>query len=619
MNLRRQARRGLALLLLTGLCLPVSGHPTNATRNLPPSKAAGDLKAARGLLDAAKTRLMKEGKFRCCIQAPEGSAVMGCDICLKNAGSCQCAANLLAGKGVCGQCHGGWQAGKGTIPGIKKDAVTILASPAQKAPDTPAVPELAQARELLNKAKRTLVQEGRYACCIGEGGCDECAFEMSCPCGGELAEGKEGAGVCASCVDGWHAGHGAFEGVQLAEVRHAQMEGMEQAMRGALGPWSMTREASGTSWIPESSPMYMKMGKSGPWETMTQAYAYGAYTDQGGKRGDEKLYAASQFMGMAQRPVGDATLGLRAMFSLDPLTMGVRGYPVLFQTGETADGKPLIDRQHPHDLTMEMAATYARPLGRNLTGSLYVAPVGEPAIGPPAFPHRPSAFDNPEAPLSHHWFDGTHITYGVATFGVASSMVKVEGSVFTGREPDENRYGWDRFRFDSYAGRVSVNPTRDLSVQGSYAFLKSPEVLEPTTNQHRATVSAIYNRPLGNGDHWQTMLAWGRNRKRESGEHPHSTDAWLLESSLLKRDYTLFGRVERVEKDELFPERAGHTAYTINKLTVGGVKNIAAKRDTEIGVGASVSTYSFPSALKADYGSSPVSFNLFLRLRTERM
>lgn len=633
MRIDPKLRCGLAALLAlsfaAGIDAPVWSHPADKTKNLPPSKAQADLAEARRLLDVAKTKLTESGRFACCIKPPEGSKVTGCDICARNNGSCACAANLAAGKGVCGQCKGGWEAGRGLFPNVKKEQVTLLASPAQKSDDTSAAapPELARARQALNKAKRTLVAEGRYACCITNGGCDECAFEMSCPCGGEVAEGAAGTGVCGSCLDGWHAGHGAFAGVSVAEIKLAPMDpsegtmrGGQHAMQGMFGPWSMTREASGTSWIPESSPMYATMGRAGPYETMVHGYGYGAYTDQGGRRGDQKLYIASQIMGMAQRRFGDGgVVGARAMLSADPMTMGKRGYPLLFQTGETAGGQPLVDRQHPHDLFMELAFSYARPLGGGLTGSLYLAPVGEPAIGPPAFPHRPSAFDNPEAPLSHHWFDATHITYGVATLGVATDRVKVEGSVFTGREPDENRYGFDKMRFDSYAGRVTVNPTRNLSLQLSHAFLKSPEELEAATNQHRTTLSALFNRPLAGGDNWQTLFGFARNRKSEPGEERHDSDAYTLESALLRRNYTLFGRIEWVDKDELFPGSGDHTAHRVNKFTLGGVKNIARARDTEIGVGGSFSAYAFPSALKASYGASPVSFNLFLRVRTGRM
>ena len=501
-----------------------------------------------------------------------------------------------------------------------------LTDQAEKAKDPAEKERLrAQARERMNAAKKILVSEGRYGCCI-KGGCDECALEMSCPCGQELSEGKEGAGVCKTCYNGWQKGEGAFEGIAQSEVKldpmghTGQMAGMHgmghREMKGMFGDVTMSREASGTTWVPDESPMYMKMAKLGAWETMFHGYGYGVYTDQGGKRGDSKLFAATQVMGMATRRDGNNIYGGRAMFSLDPLLIGTSGYPLLFQTGETAHGKPLVDAQHPHDFTMELAGTYARRLNdKGGVVSAYLAPVGEPALGPAAFPHRPSAFDNPEAPLSHHWFDSTHITYGVATLGAATNAVKLEGSIFTGREPDENRWKWDKFRFDSYSGRLTVNPSQNWSAQISHGFLKSPEAQELNTNEQRTTLTASYSKMLGDGAHWQTTGGWARKHLYESGEKRQS-DAYLLESAYLAPQYTVFGRYERVDKDELFPGDRTHPKYAIHKFTLGGVKNILSERDTQLGVGASVSAYAFPSSLKPSYGSNPVSFNVFLRVRT---
>lgn len=499
----------------------------------------------------------------------------------------------------------------------------------------------AEAEALLAKIKPILASEGRYACCI-KGGCNECALEGNCPCGQELSEGKDGEGVCKTCYDGWHNGQGLYDGIAVSEVKLSQdmhgmgdmpaMKGMDgmmgHTMKGMLGDWRMNREASGTSWLPDSSPMYALMGKLGSFDAMLHGTAYGVYTDQnqdGGKRGGSDTYASSQLMGMAWSRVGSngaggGIVGGRVMLSADPATMGTAGYPLLFQTGETAFGRPLLDRQHPHDLFMEIAATYSHRL--TPTGGfayVYLAPVGEPALGPTAFPHRVSAFDNPEAPLGHHWFDSTHITYGVATAGVAANSWKVEGSVFTGREPDENRYRFDKMRFDSYSGRITVNPTRDLSAQISHGFLKSPEVTEPGANQQRTTASLTHNLPLRGGkDNLQTSLMWARDRKYELGDN-HQSDAYLLEGAYLAEKGTLFGRVERVEKDELFPDSERHPRFTVNKFTVGGVKNVTGGNSAELGVGASISAYALPGGLRDSYGSAPVSVNVFVRLRTPRM
>ncbi len=425
--------------------------------------------------------------------------------------------------------------------------------------------------------------------------------------------------------------HGGMKngGRQMAGMSQmGGMNGMKMGMgqmTGMMGPWSMTRDGSGTSWLPDTSPMYGTMSHIGSAQTMLHGYGYGVYTDQGGPRGQEKGYVSSQVMGMAWQTLkSGAKLGMRAMLSADPNTMGTAGYPLLFQTGETAYGKPLVGRQHPHDFVMELAFNAAQPIkinkGGNLTVTGYFAPVGEPALGPTAFPHRPSAFDNPEAPLGHHWLDSTHITYGVGTVGLSTSAARLEGSIFTGREPDEHRFDWDKPRYDSYAGRLSVNPTRNLSAQISHGFLKSPEAKEPDVNEQRTTASITYNASINGGQtNWQTTLAWGRKRLYEASDPTRTTDDYLLESSYLAPRHTIFGRVEKGDKDELFPGSTNHDKYAINKFTVGGVQNFAQGRRMELGAGASVSVYTFPGAIEPAYGSSPFSFNVFLRLRAARM
>ncbi|WP_395092641.1 hypothetical protein [Armatimonas sp.] len=457
-------------------------------------------------------------------------------------------------------------------------------------------------------AKKILAEEGRYSCCM-KGGCDECAVEGNCGCGANLFEKK---GVCKTCLAGIKAGNGKYDEGVTPEMLFEQA--MEMAMQGTFGPWSMSREGSGTTWLPESSPMYGKMSERGPWQIMQMGTAVAAFTDAGGKRGESQAYSASQFMLMGQkRDEQNRILGLRGMFSLDALTNGKNGYPNLFQTGETNNGQPLKDRQHPHDLIMELAATYSTPLGGNTRGFVYLAPAGEPAIGPAAFPHRPSAWDNPSAPISHHWLDGTHITYGVATAGITiADKWKLEGSVFNGREPNENRYNIDPIHLNSYAGRVSVNPTKDLSFQASYGFLKSPETLEPGINQHRLTVSAMHNRAFENGDNLASMIAVGQNIKPGA-----KTTALLAETAYTHGRQTYFARLDNTQKDELVGVPAG--IYRVQKLSVGGVHNLKQNEQGQQGIGASLDFYSYPSTLKTSYGSAPVSVNVFYRWRFGKM
>lgn len=407
----------------------------------------------------------------------------------------------------------------------------------------------------------------------------------------------------------------------LAQEDHAhhsaeQGDGTHE-MQGFFGPYSMSREASGTAWLPDSSPHAGKHLMAGPWTAMFHGYVYGVYTNQGGKRGDERVFAENMGMLMAQRPTGPGTLGLRLMMSLEPF-MGKSGYPLLFQTGETANGRtPLIDRQHPHDLFMELAASYSLPLTEDSSVFGYAGLPGEPALGPAAFMHRFSGQDNPEAPLTHHWLDATHITYGVLTLGYTWKGVKVEGSAFKGREPDENRWNFDSPKLDSYSARFTVNPTSDWSWQVSYGDLESPEELQPDVDVKRWTSSVTHNRKMSLGN-WQTTLAWGRNDKG----HGHNEDGYLLESALnFQRAHTVFGRGENVEKDELFlagAPQAGET-FTVNKVTLGYAYDFLPWKSVTWGVGATGSAHFIPGSLDDVYGKRPLSSTVFLRAKWEAM
>jgi hypothetical protein len=388
---------------------------------------------------------------------------------------------------------------------------------------------------------------------------------------------------------------------------------MGHAMQGMYGPYSMTREASGTSWQPESSPHEGLMAMPGEWMTMIHGFANLIYDHQGGPRGDTKTFSSSMLMMMGQRPLGEGTLGLRGMVSTDPL-MGKGGYPLLLQTGETADGHtPLIDRQHPHDLFMELAASYSQPISGNSSAFIYAGLPGEPALGPPAFMHRFSGADNPEAPISHHWLDSTHITYGVITLGYIAGGFKLEGSAFRGREPDENRYDIETGKLDSASVRLSYNPTPDWSLQVSRGHIESPEALEPDVNINRTTASIMYNRLWG-ATNWQTTLAWGRN----AASTGTTTDSALLESAVVfSKTHTVFGRIERSDKNELFEHGsplAGET-FQVGKLSLGYLYDFPVEGHFKIGIGGLVSKYSLPGELESFYGSDPTSYMIFARMK----
>lgn len=389
---------------------------------------------------------------------------------------------------------------------------------------------------------------------------------------------------------------------------------MEMPMHGLLGAYPMSRDASGTSWQPDAVPMDGIHFARGKWMGMLHGYVTAATADTEGPRGGADSYVESMFMAMAQRPLGSGTLGLRAMASLDPWTMGKEGYKLLLQTGETADGhEHLVDRQHPHDALMELAATWSRPVGKDASVFVYAGLPGEPALGPPAFMHRYAASGDPEAPLGHHWLDATHITFGVVTAGWTQGNVKFEASKFNGREPDENRTDIEVRRLDSWSARASWNPGPHWALQASHGHLDSPEQLEPDVAVDRTTASATYHRALPDArGQWQATLAWGRNRK-----HPgNTTDAWLLESALGWKDAWMFyGRLERTAKDELFDHDsplAGET-FEVSKLTLGAMRDIAHIGNIRFGVGAQFSQHWLPAALDEAYGDDPSGWLLFLR------
>lgn len=388
------------------------------------------------------------------------------------------------------------------------------------------------------------------------------------------------------------------------------------AMRSAFGPYAMTRDGSGTSWQPDATPMTGLHGATGGWTTMTHGFVNLVADRQTGPRGDRQTFTESMAMWMGHREVGAGTLGVRAMVSLDP-AIGPSGYPLLFQTGETADGRtPLVDRQHPHDLFMELSTSYSLALGDDGAVFGYVGLPGEPALGPTAFMHRFSGMRNPEAPLTHHWLDSTHITFGVATLGASRGPVQVEASWFNGREPDPARWNIETRGFDSWSARLSYNPAPEWSMQVSHGALKSPEQLEPDTRVRRTTASVTHHRRLG-GDDWATTLAWGLNRK--SGPEGHAAEpGWLLESTYVHAGtHTVFARAEQVDNGELFaPGQPLHDqVFRVRKLSVGAVVDVARTGPVRWGVGGVVGIFDAPSRLDAVYGSSPRSFMVFVQGR----
>lgn len=383
----------------------------------------------------------------------------------------------------------------------------------------------------------------------------------------------------------------------------------------------MGQMGSGTSWQPASTRLNMLHKTSGEWLLMFHYNAVVGVNSQGGPRGVTRFESANWFMPMAFRKVGSGTLELRGMFSLEPFTFPPGGSPLLFQTGETYKGRPIIDAQHPHDLFMELSASYTLPLGDRATWFTYFGYPGEPALGPTAFMHRASASENPSAPLSHHLQDSSHISFGVVTTGFTYRWFKLEGSVFNGREPGENRYNFEANPWNSRSARLSFAPNRNWSMQVSYGFLRNPEALEPG-DVRRTTASISYNRPLRRGN-WATTLLWGRNHENHS-EEVFNLNGYVAESTVnfLDKNY-LYTRLELVDKNALLREEDRlllgitdhHPSFRIGAYTFGGARDIWTTEKMRVAIGGDVTLYSKPATLDSIYGNNPTSYRLFLRFR----
>lgn len=379
---------------------------------------------------------------------------------------------------------------------------------------------------------------------------------------------------------------------------------------------------SGTDAAPNSTPSEMLMTQKGSWMLMLHGVGFLADTQQTGPRGKDKLFSPNWIMPMAQRRLGNGSLTLRTMLSFEPATISQRQYPILFQQGETAFGKSIVDGQHPHNFFMEVAAIYDYRLGEQTVLSFYAAPVGDPALGPVAYPHRSSAAENPAAVLGHHLEDSTHISDDVVTVGIAHRSVRFEASGFHGREPDELRWDIDAGRVDSWSARVSTNLGQNWSAQYSIGRLHSPEELQPTEDVRRMTASVMYNRKFHNGN-WTSTLAWGRNQSLQDG---NVGNGYLAESTLqfLSKNF-LWTRIEKVDRtNELLlgenplPPGFEERYFTrIQAYTAGYDREVGHIPHLATALGAQFTWYGVPDVLKPRYGARPVGAIVFLRVRAK--
>ena len=405
------------------------------------------------------------------------------------------------------------------------------------------------------------------------------------------------------------------------------MSGMNMPMNHAFSlNLPMSRNGSGTAWLPDASPMYGYMIHKNSWMFMFHGDIFPRFNQadifKNGERGAAKWDAPNMLMAMGQRKTGSNGLfHFNIMLSADALIAGGSGYPLLLQSGESWEGKSLVDRQHPHDLFSELSVSYAYALSKKTDLYLYLGYPGEPALGPVAFMHRPSAMFMADAPIGHHWADATHISFGVATMGFRFDRFKLEASSFTGREPDENRYNFDKPLFDSWSGRLSFNPNENWSLQVSHGFIKSPEALHLNEDVNRTTASATFVYPFSSRVYIASTALWGQNKI--SGEN--ASNSALLEATFKSNRLVLYTRYEWVQKSveelDLNPSIYGapENLFPVNAFSLGAGYDLFSVGNLIIAGGGQLSVYKTDRMLHALYGNMPLSGQLYLHIYPGRM
>jgi hypothetical protein len=434
--------------------------------------------------------------------------------------------------------------------------------------------------------------------------------------------------------------------------------------------------SSGTSIEPATTPIPMLMHDRGPWRLMLHANAFAANSQQQANfpRNRDAFFSTNWIMPMAQRTLGPnghaGQLTVRAMLSLEPATISNRNYPELFQQGETAYGNPIVDGQHPHNFFMELAALYDLPLSPHTLLSLYAAPIGDPAIGPTAYPHRQSASEDPIAALGHHQEDSTHIAFNTLTAGLTYRIARIELSGFHGAEPDEHRWAFqpspNGHAVDSYSTRLTISPTPDVTAQYSFAHITSPEALYPNEDQQRQTASIMFHHTfrakavpttmpgmdMANADAMPgmkmdaqqgsapamhmtsepttdlaTTFLWGRTRSLLNTTNPDSTQAnSYLAEALLRFASTnyLWTRIESAARSNellltpnspLPPSFAELPIGHLAAYTLGYDHDLPLGRHLLVAPGAQLTIYRTPELLRPTYGQTPTAETLFIRLR----
>jgi hypothetical protein len=400
---------------------------------------------------------------------------------------------------------------------------------------------------------------------------------------------------------------------------------------------SLSRMGSGTSWLPDSSPTRMIDGNVGAWLLMFHGQAFGQYDNQSTIHGGTQWGMIDWEMLTALRDVGGGLVRLNLMTSLERATLGASGYPELLQTGGIDHHQRIPNRQHPHNPIGELSVGYDHPITSNLATSIYLAPVGEPALGPVAYMHRPSGDVDPFAPIGHHWQDGSHESAGVISAALYSRAMKLEGSVFNGRDADSYFFNprYVGARLDSYSGRLSVAATGRLTLAAWAGYLADHDPLEPGVSMQRYGASAIATTRGIAGGSMSTTFVWGvNNHHHNPAEHQHDSTtveplhhmstSGLVETTLgLGTRASAYVRLEQVEKsgyDLGFLTLDLTTMYTVREAAIGGAYDLLQIKSGVLGVGARASVDLLPNTLRLTYQTThPTGFAVYLRLRPALM
>ncbi len=376
----------------------------------------------------------------------------------------------------------------------------------------------------------------------------------------------------------------------------------------------LSMEGSGTSWQPESSSMPFYIINSGGWSYYVRGSVFPRYTNQARRRGRSKFDAPNWFLGQAQTNVGlKSEISFRGILSFERITEGRNGYPLLLQTGSTIHYVPAADRQHPNDFISELSSTFSTSMSDKSTAFFYIGYPGEPAVGPPAFYLRQSSRYIPDAPIGLQWQDASRVSFGVITLGMTFNKFKIEGSVFNGNRPDENRYGFDKLKLNSYGGRFSYNPISNLALQLSAGKIK--DEFSPGLNLTRTTASVLYTARLNSSASWASSFIWGENNINITGRQ----ESFLSESNLNFRDFAVYARLEFVQKTmgELGITENFNQKLWLGEFTAGLDKEFSISNSINFAIGFQGTLYGIPHELSAYYGNHPASYEVYLSFQPQ--